>query len=140
MSIDLQKRDFDIAKFNKEFEETNIKLREEEEKKNDEKLKSLNTDIYEKKISEMTFNEILIDWKMSMLGVLNDLINFRWKGIIAKDNRLFHIGITLIICVILFYIFSTFFEKEVKSKNTEFHIYAHLDTANPISGIRDVIV
>lgn len=104
MSVDLVKNKFDIAAFNRDFENQMIAKKEEENKKDMEKLKEMNKEIYKKKISEMTTGEIIGEWQSSLTGMINDMIHLKFQPeILFSENRLFFIGITLLIIVILFY-------------------------------------
>ena len=126
MSVDLIKKNFELSTFNKDFTEYMKKQKEDELKADEERLKTLNQIIYEKKISEMTTTELLYEWKESLIGFINDIIhlNFNINELFSK-NRLFFIGITLIIVIILFYIYYWFFttvEKVNNDTNTNINI------------------
>lgn len=118
MSVDLIKKNFELSTFNKDFTEYMKKQKEDELRADEERLKTLNQVIYEKKISEMTTTELLYEWKESLIGFINDIIhlNFNINELFSK-NRLFFIGITLIIVIILFYIYYWFFTTVEKVDN-----------------------
>ena len=106
MSVDLVKNKFDNKAFNADFAKYMNQQKEEENRINIAKLKELNSEVYKKKIGEMSFNEILIEWHQSLIGMLDDMINLRFQpNVLLRENRLFFMGITLIIVVILFYFF-----------------------------------
>jgi hypothetical protein len=114
MSIDFMKNDknFDLAKFNKTFEEQSIALREKKNQEEMEKLRLMNTEEYYKKISEKTLSEIMKEWKDALLGVINDAIRLNInRDTLLTENRLFYVGITVLFIVVTLYIFSTFFWK-----------------------------
>jgi hypothetical protein len=73
MSIDLVKGKVNTDKFNDEFEKTNAQERELENQREIKKLQDMNEVIYKKKINEMTLHELVLEWKKSLLDMLNDL-------------------------------------------------------------------
>jgi len=104
MSVDLIKNKFDIKTFNKGFEDYMKQQTEIKHQQEIERLKQLNETKYEKKITEMTWNEIMVEWKTSIIGVLDDALHFRFTpSVLFRENRLFFIGITLLILAIIFY-------------------------------------
>lgn len=123
MSVDLIKGYFDNASFNKEFNEYTQQRKDDERKKETEKLNQLNKVIYRKKISEMSLSELMSNWKSSWLGVLNDIIHVRLNPtILFVDDRLFFIGITLIIIIILFVLYYLFLNVHEYEKDTNINI------------------
>lgn len=106
MSVDLIKGRFDITSFNQEFLEYSKKRKEEEQQRELEKLKQLNQEVYRKKISEMTLNEIIMEWKQTWITFLNNLIHFETnREILFEGNTLFFIGMTIIMVILFFIIF-----------------------------------
>ena len=104
MSVDLMKNKFDNKAFNAEFEKYKSDKKLQEESENAMKLNEMNTEIKEKKITEMTYSELLSEWQSSITGILNDLIHLRFNvTTFTKDSRPFFFGLTvLIVCVFLF--------------------------------------
>lgn len=106
MSVDLVKNKFDNKEFNADFVKYMNQKTEEENKRNIAKLKELSTEVYKKKITEMSMNEMLIDWRKSIIGISDDLLNKRFQlDTLFRDNRLFFTGITVVIVVVMFYFF-----------------------------------
>lgn len=107
MSVDLVKNKFDVKAFNTGFTKYMKEQKEVENQQNIAKLKQLNTEEEtKKKISEMSFNELINEWTTSLIGILDDLINFRLNpSTLFGENRMFFVGITLLLVVILFYFF-----------------------------------
>lgn len=134
MSVDLMKKNFDVATFNKEFEAYKISKEEEKHKKEMEDLKKLNKEIKVRKLSEMSMNELIIEWKNSMIGIMNDLLNGRWSlTTIFSGNRLFFAGVTLILITVLFYFIRWIFHWNINDKENvnktinEYHIFVKND-------------
>ena len=117
-------RYFDIGEFNKTFESSKEAKQEQQNKEDIEKLKKINQEIYRKKINEMSLDELMINWKSSLIGILNDLLNFRWSpDVLLADNRLFFSGITIIFFVIGFFFFHWMFSSPPNKNINEYHIF-----------------
>lgn len=123
MSVDLIKTNFDNSIFNSEFEKQKRELIKQKQKNEENRLKKLNQEIYKKKITDMSINELLIEWKNEMIGLLNDIINLRLSSLFS-GNRLLFIGITIITTTLLFYLIMWIFKnkqiEQMKSVN-EYH-------------------
>lgn len=105
----LPPQEFDIKKFNKEFEDQLLASKEATKKREEERLKKLNVVQETKPISELTIAEILIGIKDTWFGIIDDLLNLKFNmTTITSENRLFYIGLTIIIIVILTYIINHF--------------------------------
>jgi hypothetical protein len=104
---------FDVGQFNKRFD--NMIRREKIIDKNIDinKLNKLNDIIKQKPIYENSLMEIIYNTKTELFYILDDLLqqNISWN-ILTKNNRLFYIGITLIILSILFFICYIFSENK----------------------------
>ena len=124
MSVELQKN-FDANKFNDYFKkqrETLKRLNDEEDKKY---LESLNKEVRKKKISELSFNEYMIDWKITLLNLLNNILHLNInKDTFTQDNTLYHLGFTILFFVIIYYIIYSFYCLNKKEDNTnKFFVY-----------------
>jgi hypothetical protein len=124
MSINLIKN-FDPDKFNTDFDSYQTELKEKQEIVDKEELNKMNEDYREKIISELSFQEYLYDWKYSILNLINNIIHLKInKDTFTQGNILFHLGITILIFTILFYIlFSTY--NLLKPNNIQKIIYEH---------------
>jgi hypothetical protein len=107
MSVDLvnASKKFDNKTFNVDFDKYIEQRHIEEERDQNSKLNKLNSEIRKKRISEMSINEFMIEWKISVIGFINDVINLRFNtSILFADNRLFFLGITIVLTVMTIYI------------------------------------
>lgn len=91
----------EIDRFNRNFDQYKERRAEEMKKRLDEKLAKLNkpekpTPIYEKPIGE-----ILIETKDSMFSMLDDCLKLKFKGILSKDDRMFHLGVVILLIVLI---------------------------------------
>lgn len=125
MSIELVKNTkFDIKEFNKSFEEQSSAKKIETKKLEEAKEKDMNYEVKEKKILDLTLREIFIDWKVSMDGVMNDIQQRNiTRSTFTVDHRLLHVGITLFIFIIFFYILKSVLSSDGCAKVVnEYHI------------------
>ena len=87
--------DFDINKFNIEFEQ----------KQREQQYKPIirSETIQPKRLDQYTIGELLIEYKNSLLEIIDSLILFRYNNmnefidIFTKNNNLLTIGITILI-------------------------------------------
>ena len=111
--------EFDVGEFNKAFESAQkIKIDEE----NDEELDLLSQEIEKEQLHNMTFGNIFINMKEEVFGTIYDLLSFNYDSsileIFSKNNRLFYLGIFLILlCFVLYIISYLFFYPKPKDKN-----------------------
>ena len=110
---------FDNSLFNTEFEKKKLEMNASKQKDEEERLQKLNKEIHIKKISEMTIVEIMSEWKISLIGILNDILNLHiHPNILFRDNRLLFLGATIILCVYLFYCINWIFRFDIKNKKS----------------------
>lgn len=125
MSVDLIKnKKFDVQEFNKSFQEQADAQKEINKKHEASKEKEMSYEIKEKKLLDMTIREIMIDWKISIDGILNDFqARHVSKKTFTTDNRLFHLGMTILIGVLFFYLMKTILSSNSdKRVVNEYHI------------------
>lgn len=112
-------KNFDAQKFNKEFvfkkEEAKIQNRIKDQKKLDylnDRANSTRPPLY-----KLNLSELLIGIKDTWFGILDDLLAWNINSkILTKRNRLFFIGLTLIIFSVILYLY-LFFLEEKKDNN-----------------------
>ena len=111
--IDEITKRFDVKKFNKEFdsemsiEKKNIQIKEEE------KLKQMSDNENNKKdkLYKMNIFEILIQLKNNVFSMMDDIIHLNFNNFFSKDDRLFYIGLILILFGLFMSIISYLFDK-----------------------------
>ncbi len=97
----------DIDHYNREFTQYSDKRRAEMKRVLAEKLEEMNKPKPVELIYDLSIGNIVINTKDAMFGILDDVVNLRFTNdIISKDNRLFYLGIVLIIiaCLLFFYL------------------------------------
>jgi hypothetical protein len=104
MNENKEKRKLNLANFNISFENEKRQRKMKEKIREKKTLDKLNQEYIEKPISKLTIGELLINSKNAWFAILDDLIQLNLKNIF-KDNRLFYIGFTIIIYVLLTYIY-----------------------------------
>ena len=55
-------------------------------------------------ISNLTINEILFNWLNAIISIFKDLFSLNFSNILTKENRLFYIGLTIILIGMIGYI------------------------------------
>ena len=97
------KYDFNVAQFNKTFDQT--QMTEETKHVADEnvKLQALNNGaVKAKTLDQLTLADFLIGFATTIFGIMNDLLSFKFDSItgfitiFTKNNRLFFIGIIML--------------------------------------------
>jgi len=102
---------FDIDRFNRDFNQYKDKRKQEMAEILNKKLEILNTPPREIPVYNLSIGDILVNMKIAFFNILDDILQFNFNiNIFLKENRLFYIGLMLIIvsCLIYMYlIFST---------------------------------
>ena len=103
--------EFDINKFNKKFDKIQNVKEEEEQQYLDQQMKIINE---KNSLKNMRLGSIFSRMKDEVFGTIYDMLSFNYENsyseIFTKNNRLFYIGIFLIIiCIILYFISYLFF-------------------------------
>ena len=108
--------DFDIVQFNKQFEDVQKKFAEVAKEKEDQRLKLLYKEDKPKTIDQLTVAEILINMKDSIFGTLDDLLRYRFTTTtFTIKNRLFYLGLFILLSVITIYILKNVLEEKEES-------------------------
>jgi hypothetical protein len=98
-------KDFDINNFNTKFEQ------EQEQKQLTRKPSQKIEYIEAKKLHQYTIGELLLEYKNSIINIIDELIKFRYNNIeeftniFLINNRLLYIGFTIILLSIFLFIF-----------------------------------
>ena len=97
--------------FNKEYDEE-IYIKNNKNKKNIKDAKSLIKHKEKKLLTKLSLGELLTNLQKTPSNIIDDLVNARFKGIhgfihiFKKDDRLYYLGILLIIISFLFFLFA----------------------------------
>lgn len=97
--------DFDIAAFNKKFEQVMEIRKKEANEENKKKLDLLNKKaiIPKKSKYEESIGEIILGIKNTVIDIGKELFDGKLdKTIVTKDHRMYYIGIMLIMIVIIY--------------------------------------
>lgn len=104
MSTAKDNQKFNLKQFNADFEEDLKKKNEDRAKKEEVELDKLNAVIVAKPVIEMNIAELLIGIKDTWFGLMDDLLLLKFNiDTFTKNNRLFFIGITIVLIVIFMY-------------------------------------
>lgn len=129
-NVNLNRGDFNID-FNKNFEkekELTIQLNKQKEKDRIDKLNQESQN-KPKSIYELSVTEILINLKDTWFELIDDLLQGKFNiNTFTKNSRLFYIGITLIVIVMLLYLYSLFTHDAQNTENDKiikiYHIHS----------------
>lgn len=106
--------------FNQKFEEEQAQRNLLMEKNMQNKLNELNNANDKIPLHKLPIGDILINTKDSLFELLDDLLQFKCdQETFTKDNRLFYIGIFLIMNVIFIFLYNAFFEEDISNKQSK---------------------
>ena len=99
--------------FNQKFEEEQIQRKLLMRKAMQDKLNILNKATDKIPLHKLSVGIILINTKDSLFELLDDLLQFKYnRETFTKNDRLFYIGIFLIINVIFIFLYNAFFDED----------------------------
>jgi hypothetical protein len=101
---------FEVDRWNRDFDQYKQRREQEKERKMKEKLDDLNKPVDKIPVYNLPLGKILINTKDSIFDILDDLLQFRFeKETIIKDDRLFYIGLLLVIISMITYLYFMIF-------------------------------
>lgn len=98
--------DLDIDRFSRDFDQYKYKRKENMIKSMSQKIQSLNTPIKENFTpNKLTMETLMRNTKNTILNIIEEVKNnnFGWNTLM-KDNRLFYLGIILIVISFIFFL------------------------------------
>lgn len=96
---------FNLALFNKKYDEVRKQRQQILKQQEQEKLNQLGSTTYSKQLHEYTIGELIINMKNSIFGLMKDLLQFKFtRDTLLKENRLFYIGILITIIILIIYV------------------------------------
>jgi len=124
--------EFDIDKFNLEFEQYRIKRKKEMERERATKLAELNRPKPKLPIYKDSLGKIFIDTKDALFNMLDDLLQRNFSlNVFTKDNRLFYVGLTMIFIAVFMYLYTIVIgESHSENKIGSGFLVTHLHDVN----------
>ena len=117
---------FDIDKFNRDFDQYKENRKQEMAARLQKKLDVLNNPPPPTPAYDLSVGQLAINTKDALFNIVDDIINFKFsKDILLKDNRMFYIGLILIIFAALAYIYFIFIPKKPDADDTAKIIHVH---------------
>lgn len=113
------KTKFDLDKFNREFVFKKELAVVENRIESQEKLNRLTeaANLKDKSLFNLSVAELIIGIKDTWFGILDDLLAKKLEiQTLKKNNRLFFIGLTIVIIVTIIYIYNFFIDEEIVKK------------------------
>ena len=121
--------EFDINEFNKNFEMMQEEKKKKKELENEEYLKKLeSTQEEDKKIMDLNIIEIFTNTKNEILDLVYEIISFDYETLqdfitlFTKNNRLFYVGLFLLLVSGVLYIISFIFFYPSNSQKNDINI------------------
>ncbi|QKF93786.1 hypothetical protein QKU48_gp0328 [Fadolivirus algeromassiliense] len=100
---------FDIDKFNRDFDQYKVKRKNEMNEKIQQKLDELNKPPEEIPAYNLSVGQIMINIKDTLFGIIDDLLRFDFTwNVVLKKNRLFYLGLAVIIIASIIYLYYFF--------------------------------
>lgn len=100
---------FDIDRFNRDFDQYKTMRKKEMAELMQKKLDSLNTPQPETPPYALSIGQVMINMKDTVFNTLDDIINFNFtKQAFLSDHRLFYLGLFFIIIALLIYFYYIF--------------------------------
>lgn len=100
---------FDIDRFNRDFDQYKTMRKKEMAELMQKKLDSLNTPQPETPPYALSIGQVMINMKDTVFNTLDDIINFNFtKQAFLSDHRLFYLGLFFIIIALLIYFYFIF--------------------------------
>ena len=120
--------EFDINEFNKNFEKIQQDKKKEKELENEKYIKSLESEVEDKKIMDLNIIEIFTNTKNEILDLIYEIISFNYStlqefiNLFTKNNRLFYVGLFLLLLSGVLYIISFIFFYPSNTKKNDINI------------------
>jgi hypothetical protein len=97
---------FEVDRWNRDFEQYKERREKVKERKMKEKLDDLNKPIEKVPVYNLPLGKILINTKDAIFDILDDTLQFKFeKDTLLKENRLFYIGLSLMIIACVTYLY-----------------------------------
>ena len=126
-----RKNDFDLQKFNVQFEAEKERKRKEQEMRMEGKLDELNQQPDGKKLVDYSVGELMISIKDTWFELLDDMLQYQiTPATFMKGDRIFFIGLTIFIATVIVYLYAVLFEDSEGSNITKLevkHIHEYLN-------------
>ena len=119
---------FDVKEFNVKFEQEKERTKTVGKTLDEQRLAKLNKPPPKKQIYELSIGEIIINIKDAWFEILDDLLQQDFTlETLTRNNRLFYIGLTIIIIFIAIYLYDILTEDDIPEPTKEIkeihHIY-----------------
>jgi hypothetical protein len=120
---------FNLAQFNKEFENQKDLNKEYQADVDLNRLNKLSSVEIKTSLYDLSILDILVNTKNTWFNLMDDLLEQRFElATITKENRMFYIGVTILLFSIILYIYYIMSDEGDKTQTTSikkvYHIYA----------------
>lgn len=111
----------EVDKFNREFDQYKIRRDQTMKQEMEDKLDELNKPTPPTPLYEKSVGEIVISTKDTVFNMIDDTVKFNFNNFFTKDNRLFYIGL-LIIMISLIMLFILFFNQQEQIQENTYRV------------------
>ncbi len=102
---------FDIDKFNRDFEQYVDERKKSMQESIDKRLEELNRPPARTPVYDLSIGQISINTKDALFNTFDDLVHTKIStGTFLKENRLFYLGLTFIFVALIFFFYAFFIE------------------------------
>lgn len=101
------------------FEQEVAYLKEKNEREENQILNKLNQPTQHKGLLDQSLHSIIIGITDTILGIMDDIFILNFRGILSRDNRLFYIGVLLVISVVVITLYQQLFAAVVEDHNAK---------------------
>lgn len=109
---------FDLAQFNKKFDDAKKKMQLVRDESDQEQLSKLNNVAITKPLTSYSIGELMIGIKDTWFDTIDDILHFNiTSDLMSKNNRLFFFGLTFLIIFVFLYLFDLIIGKSHSSDN-----------------------
>jgi hypothetical protein len=119
----------DLSKFDIIFERNKEIVKQNQDLQNIEKLNTLSQKTEQVSLYNLSIFQIIVNSKNAWFHLLDDLLDQRFEmDTFTKENRLFYIGITILLIAIILYLYTViFYDSNSKDDNVQkiYHIYQY---------------
>lgn len=106
---------FDLKKFNKVFDINRDLTKQNQKLRDIEYLNKLSSVETKTSLYDLNISQIIINTKNSWFNLLDEMLDRNVKdydlNMISKDNRLFYVGLTIIVICVILYVYITMVDK-----------------------------
>jgi hypothetical protein len=136
----MSKSNFDINNFNADFELSSDLSKMKSNQLDEARLNKLNESKPPTPLYDLSISQILIGIKDAWFDLIDDLLQQRFSiDTFVRNNKLFYIGLTIIIVILILYLYDVFTNSETVNTNKVVEIHHVYHGKNIIPGAENTV-